>query len=246
MRWICGGILVLCLVVYGLTTWQKKNHIYKQAYSLYSYGLLEKDTFLKNKAFNGSLEVLLSSTSEFPEKHALMGANLVLLRQYPLAVFYFLEALKGDPDNEEILQHLKEAIQIGGLPTVLPERFSFGLSHRVIRIVFLIWFLSLSIWIGTESKNAKRASFVSTLLVVIFTGYLIGSYYLSPIQGIILHSQILYQFPNSSAPAVSPNPLAPGLLVSVLNVQDQGYWIKVKSQEGVMGYVPEMSLRMGL
>lgn len=208
----------------------------EEALSLYKQGLEEKDTFLRNKAFNTSIERILESKAE---NDALMAANLVQLRQYPLAVYYYMKELKKDPSNQDIRHSLDETIKIGGLPSKVPPPASFGPSSWVLGLVFLLWFLSFSLWLKVRKRKLLLISFIP-LLVFIVLGVLS---YRSPIEAVIIHAQILYQS-SLGKETVSPTPIPAGLIVTVLDVQEKGRWIKIRTEDGVMGYVPQDSIRV--
>lgn len=208
----------------------------EEALALYKQGVEEKDTFLRNKAFNASIEAILDSKKE---NDGLMAANLVQLRQYPLAVYYYMKELKKDPNNQEIRKFINETIKRGGLPAKVPGPEAFGPSSWWMGLAFLLWFLSFSLWLKVRKKGVLFLSFF--LLLIGFT--LVVLSYRSPIPAVVLHAQVLYQS-GEGKEAVSPTPIPAGLIVTVLDVQKEGKWIKIRTDEGVMGYVPQDALRI--
>src|SRR5262245_19375324 len=107
----------------------------QKALALYTQGLEEKDTTLRNQAFNASIEALLRGETN----DALMAVNLVQLRQYPLAVYYYMKELKKDPYDQKLLQSLAETIKMGNLPPQVPPSEAFGLPSWVALLAFLAW-----------------------------------------------------------------------------------------------------------
>lgn len=207
----------------------------QKALALYTQGLAEKDTLGRNRAFNSSIEALL----EGEPSDALMAANLVQLRQYPLSVYYYMKEYKKNPYDEGIVNSLAETVRIGNLPTQIPSPTLFGPPSWMSALAFFLWFLTLSLWIHFRKKGLLLLSFplLATFLTLIVLSYR------SPILGVILHAQILFQS-SSGKETVSPTPIPAGLIVTVLDVQQHGSWIKVLTNDGVMGYVPEDALRI--
>lgn len=205
------------------------------ALELYLQGLHEKDTLVKSQAFNHSIQTLLNDKSQ---DDALMAANLVQLRQYPLAVYYYMKTLKKDPSNPDIRTYLNEIIKAEGLPTKIPPSSDYPPSSWLIAAAFILWALSFSLWIHFRKKAILLISF--PLLLGLLT--LISLSYRSPILAVVLHAQVLFQAPQSEP--VSPKPIPAGLIVTVLDVQHHGSWLKIHTQDGVMGYLPENALRI--
>lgn len=211
----------------------------QKALSYYNEGAEAKDSYLRNSAYNKSIETLVEAPSGSMNENILMGKNLVMLRQYPLAVFYYLKALKKDPASSQIRSMIEEAVNLGSLPFETPSPSSFGPPRWMWGSALVITALLLLIWLITKSKWAFITSLCS---LTIFLSLIVLSLQ-SPIWGVIIHSDIPLQTPIKGAPA-SNTPLSAGAIVTVLDVVENGAWIKVKTSSGLMGYVPQNAIRV--
>lgn len=206
----------------------------EKALSLYKHGLEEKDTLLRTQAFNASIQLLLDSKEE---NNVLMAANLAQLREYPLALYYYMEELKKDPKNADLRQSINETIKRGNLNTKVPDYTAFGPSSWILGLAFLLWFVVFSLWLKMRKRGVLLFSFV---LLLNFLTLIVFSYR-SLIPAVILHAQTLYQSSNGKE-VVSRVPA--GKIVEVLDVQKHGAWIKIRTEDGVMGYVPQGAVRI--
>jgi len=59
-------------------------------------------------------------------------------------------------------------------------------------------------------------------------------YYSMPIEGIMTGTTRLYSYPDVE----QESSLLAGMKVHILNIDDKGDWLKVETQDGVMGYIP--------
>lgn len=215
---------------------------FNQATIFYEKGIEEKDTFLRNKDFNLVVEELLKTPVESFEENALMGESLLQLRQYPLALFYFLEAMQRDLENQEVKKMIQETIRLGNLQAVVKENFHS--PQWLWLCVLLTLFLSGALWVGAKSKLIKKLALFATLPLFLSLIYLIFHVFRQPILAVIIHSSILLQEPSDNAASVSSTPIPGGMVVTVLDVQKSGAWVKIRSPVGTMGYLPEKSLRI--
>lgn len=220
------------------------NQTNKEALDLFNQGIREKDTFLRNKAFNSAVEKLLNDPEDSTEYDILMGDNLAQLGQYPLALYYDLKALKDDPDNPAIHARLEEVIKAGNLPTTIPDVETFGPSALSIALVFGCMCIALSSWILLKKNQLKKLALATSGFLFLFLLYDITLLFRSPILAVIVHAEKLFQTPDENAKNSIQTPLPAGIIVIVLDVDKNGSWIKIRTKEGAMGYVPEKSIRL--
>ncbi len=217
---------------------------YQEALDLYNQGLAEKDTFLRNKAFNSAVEKLLSNPEDTTEYDVLMGDSLAQLGQYPLALYFDLKALKDEPENEAIRTRIQEVIKAGNLPATVPPPEAFGPSALTIAIIFGCMCLALSAWILLKKNQLKKLALAASAFLFAFLLYDIVQLFRSPILAVMVHSEKLFQEPDTNAQNAIQTPLPEGIIVIVLDVDKNGSWIKVRTQDGTMGYVPQNSIRL--
>lgn len=220
------------------------NQTNKEALDLFNQGLLEKDTFLRNKAFNSAVEKLLSNPEDSTEYDILMGDSLAQLGQYPLALYYDLKALKDDPDSELIRTRIEEVIKAGNLPATVPPPETFGPSALSIAIIFGCMCIALSSWILLKKDQLKKLALATSGFLFLFLLYDITLLFRSPILGVVVRAEKLFQTPDENAKNSIQTPLPAGIILIVLDVDKNGSWIKVRTKEGAMGYVPEKSIRL--
>lgn len=234
------GLLLLAILYFSH---YRQEDQYAKAWELYHKGSLSEDTLVKNQLFNQALEALLLMPSDHSSKNILMGNLLFQLRQSSLSTYYYLRALEQDPDNKEVQKQLQRVIQESKLPTVIPPFQNTVRDKFWFSLLFLIWVAILSWALLTDRKQIQKGVFYLALPLSLYGIYLAGLLFLSPIYGVIIHSQELYQqvIPLRT---LSPIPLPSGVVVTVLGEEQKGEWLKVKTEEGVMGYVPEDAIRV--
>lgn len=217
---------------------------HKEALELYNQGLLEKDTYLRNQAFNNVVEKLLNNPEDSTEYDVLMGDSLAQLGQFPLALYYDLKALKDDPDNQVIRMRIEEVIKAGNLSAAVPDPETFGPSALSIAIIFGCMCLALSAWIILKKNQLKKVALATSAFLFLFLLYDITLLFRSPILAVVVHSERLVQAPEENAKNSIQTPLPAGIIVTVLDMEKNGSWIKIRTKEGAMGYVPEKSIRL--
>ena len=220
------------------------SRTFEEAQALFNQRIEEKDTFLRNKAFNGAVEKLLENPDDSIEYDILMGDSLAELRQYPLALYYDLKALKEDPANPAIRKRIEEIIKVGNLPASVPDQDTFGPSALSIALVFGLMCLTLSAWILLKKNQLKKLALAASVFLFAFLLYDITLVFRSPILAVVIHAESLFQAPDENAKNSIQTPLSAGMIVTLLDVEKNGSWIKIRTQEGAMGYVPEKSIRL--
>lgn len=233
----------LALLIASVLFFYDDSHLQK-AFDFYQKGIEEKNTFLRNTAFNSAVEELLENPSDTLPENVLMGKSLVQLGQYPLAVFYYLNALKKDPANPEIRTLINEAIRLGNLPAVTLVPSSFGPPSWMLGSVLLLIFMMLFLWIGANSPLVKKGALLACLPLSLGFLILLTLVFRSPILGVIIHADIPLQEPYKQAGPVRGETVASGEVVTVLDVAEKGSWVKMRTASGLMGYVPESAIRI--
>lgn len=147
--------------------------------------------------------------------HAFMGLNRPVEAEY-----YYEKALKTSPWNTEIraeVNHIREGL---GLPQ---GSLSFWPPTE-----WLITLLSLSLILALLYRPLlflTAALFVLTLFV----------HYLAPIEAIMLKGDSLRLEPYADSPALKA--VRPGEKVEVLSESDEGKFLKIKDNQGQIGFI---------
>lgn len=216
-------------------SFHQEKLMYEEASALYENGQKEKDTLLKNKAYNDALDLSLKIKMETSSKNALIGSILTQLQEFPLAIYYYKKALKLDPQNAQLQKLVNELYPLVGLKIEESQVF----IPRYLVHVFLIIFLA-----SIAMKAPRWIPFLLFIPLAFFGALYLKDIYFSPIQGVIIRSSMLYQAPDAQAQLVSSLPIPSGLTVTVLDAKDGGLWLKIRTDEGVMGYLKEEAIRV--
>lgn len=188
-----------------------------------------EDPEARNQTLNHELERLLALSSSSSTDSSI-GSLLLQLNETPLAIYYFKRALNQNPNSIEAYQQLKMLI-----PETTPPahwRTPFLISLGLLLLAPLLWF-----W---------QHKWLTLVLILPFciTGLLhLHSLYFRPIEAVIITSTPLFQGPDEKLPPVHQQPLSSGQIVIVLDIENNGEWLKVRSPTG-MGYLPQNVVRL--
>lgn len=243
-----GLLLLLLVLVVLLGLFVLFQHLeqdkYGMALELYQKGNESEDTLVKNQLMNESLEVLLSIEEETPAKNVLIGTILARLRQHPLAVYYQLLALQQDPENKQIQEQLRGVIQKGKLPTVVPSFFKLHGAKVLFSMLFLAGVAVLALALWSDWRWVQKVVYYLAVPLGLFGVVLAARIFFAPIYGVMIHAQELYQEAGKKEAILSPIPLSAGAVVTVLGEEQRGKMLKIRTGDGVLGYVPEDAIRV--
>ena len=182
-----------------------------------------------------------NSTEENPFN---IGNTYFEHKQYPWAVLYYARALKENPQNalaREYLSLAREQLP-GPKKEVIIERpdHHFGWFFTFLLLAFL--FGSWAIWNRKKLFWALSGSFAMISLGFLFYATII--FYFTPIPALMVESSALYRGKGKEFGIVGDKPLFAGSSIGVIDVEDGGTWLKVETEEGVVGYLLLKSLRI--
>ena len=233
----------------------------REAHLEYAKGETANTVGKREDAFNRSLSDYIDLEKRY---HPVYGngklyfniANSYFqLGNYPFAVLYYNKAKKLMPRNEMVERNLSTALGKIGLSekqedSVFQKIFFFhfftSVSERL-QLLFLFSFaaflsFTFYIWSRKEAfvKVGKFCSFIGLIILVSYT----YSHYLSPIEAVIVKSSALYRDSGFQYAKVQDEPVLSGKKVEVLDVINNGEWLKVRLQSGELGYVPQEAIRI--
>lgn len=120
----------------------------------------------------------------------------------------------------------------------LPERleifFGFGL------IALLTY--SYNIW--KPARGLRTGAFICSLLSAIIFLSLLYSQYFTPVEAVLVQSSSLYQNAGTDYAKVTEKPILSGSKVQVLNILNNGAWLKILTPDGTLGFVPNKAVRI--
>jgi hypothetical protein len=234
--------------------------ILQEAQMSYSAGEKTTDVTERKKAFNQSLKLLLGLEEQYAptfgngKLYYDMGNNFFQLEEYPQALLYYYRAEQLRPRDDRVQSHIAlTQKKIGITPALVPHAFDwliffhndFSLPERL-QLFFALGLLSLALiscylWIPKPWIYALAlASVIATVPMLLSLCY---TYSFAPIQAVIVQSSLIYRDAGLNYATVKSEPLQAGVKVKVLGVTTAGKWLKIATEDGTMGYIPQEALR---
>ena len=176
------------------------------------------------------------------------------LGQYPFAVLYYYRALNLRPSDGRVELNLDTALK--KLKINKPEKFSSLTSNILLHsflplptrlqgfaLFALLFFVLWSLYLWWPRRDLKLSIILAGLPMLFFAVSVLYSYYWAPIDAVVVQASGLYRDAGIQYAKVSEKPLSAGEKVQVLEVEEN-HWLKVLTQDGVFGYLPENSVRL--
>lgn len=177
------------------------------------------------------------------------------LEEYPFAILYYNRALNLMPRSDKVADNLRIAqskLDIKADKTELtfqrlfffhyylslPERYQFFFVFSLITLLFS------SFYIWASLKIFKTIALIAFSVSVLFLSSIAYTHYLSPIEGVVVNASMLFRDAGKQYAVVSELPVLSGLKVKVLEVLNEGAWLKIETPDGELGYVPFESVRL--
>jgi tetratricopeptide (TPR) repeat protein len=232
-----------------------------QAYQFYKKGETSETLIQRKDNFNAALKIYVQLENEYHpyagtgKLYYNVGNAYFQLGEYPLAILYHYRALTLMPRNNEIKRNLAIAQEklhltpVDGNPTFHtlfffyydfspPEKFQLFFFLGLV----LIFLLFAYVWYS--KRWLRRGSIFVAFFCLILLFNLIYTRYFEPLEGVLVRATSLYRDAGRQYAKASNQPLSGGLKVQVLDVREDGQWLKVITPEGTLGYVPIESIRI--
>ncbi len=219
---------------------KETGELFEKANALYEKGG-RATTFEERKGlFNQALQLyhLATKERESSDLYRGLGDTYFQLGELPWALLFYERALKSNPASSLALSHLKKAQEALGLPLFLPASSFLSFSLLSFFIVFVAVFLVLYFLIF------RKFSKTGMILFAFFIFFLLVSDFSTPIEGILVEPTGLYRTPDRQQPQLTSSPLMAGSKVNVLQIIQGGSWLKIRSQEGKIGYILAEPIRV--
>ena len=182
-----------------------------------------------------------------------IGNTYYQLGQYPFALLYYYKALRLRPEDPAVLHNLNKAQSKLGL-RMQEETFSFlptlpQALQLFIGLVFLSFFLfSVRLWAPkTFAITWPVFTLVLSLIPLCFALYF---YYLAPTEAVVVRGTNLYRGAGEQFAKVVDDPVSAGSRVELIEIVECSQtekpcdkWLKIKMQDGSIGYVSEQAVR---
>lgn len=256
-------LIFASLFWFALSFWkgQRTDQQLQKADANYEAGERVKTIVERKDHFNRALEIYLSLEKEYQpafgngKLYYNIGNTYYQLEEYPWAILYYSRAQNLMPREEKVRNNLKSSREKLSLQTqektnpfrkVFFFHSYFSLPERL-QLFFLFAFCGMflySVLIWYKNNWVKSALLVTLICLFFITLSLGYSRYFSPMQAVLVHSVHLRRDAGMQYATVGEQPLPGGSEVEILNVLDEGRWIKVITSSGDLGYVPQESIRL--
>jgi hypothetical protein len=227
---------------------------------MHASGIKAETQSIRKDKFNRMMELLLALEERYQptmgngKLYFDIGTSFNLLEQYPLALLYYYKAKILRPrdalvhSNIAALQHklaLVEAQPQTAVQKIFFLHHNFSIPERLQIFAFLtllsLTVFSCYIWI----KNVwlyRLAILLACFVALIFVSLGV-SHYLSPLEAVAIQSSSLLRGAGPQYAKASEDPLAGGTKVIILGTYNLGKWLKVQRPDGVIGFIPQESVR---
>lgn len=203
-----------------------------------------------NEALKQYKQVERASSVESGGLYYNIANSYFVLGHYSMAVFYYYKSLRLDPFDLNANHNLRLALIELGLQPPSPSftvQMISALSAKwkdVLIVLTLALFLSCSWFIWRPCRRAQLCfigSLATWLLAIAAGGY---SHYFTRLEGVIIESTLIHQMSEGQFEPASTQPIQAGSKVEVLDVVEEGQWIKILSPSNQPGYISYKALRI--
>jgi tetratricopeptide (TPR) repeat protein len=250
------GYLLVSLLLVSSFTWSFEDI----AFQAYREGELSKTVHERAEAFNRALKIYANWEEENQpilgngKLYYNLGNTFYQLEEYPWAIYNYYRSLKLQPLDERTMSNLHAAEAKLGLShtttqsivsQILLENI-LSLPQRLQLFFFftVIAFLVASAWLWTSRRVFKQLLYAPALISLFLFCSLLHTRYFAPIEGIIVQAGVLYRDAGEQYAKVTEHPVLPGTKVQVIDVLEQGTWLKVITPNNQVGYVQNSLIRI--
>lgn len=122
----------------------------------------------------------------------------------------------------------------------------FSIPRRLqlftLSILLALSFLSLAIW---QKKTLWTvAGTVCGVVALIFLMSSLYTRYIEPVQAVVIEGALVLSAPADNAAMIGSSPIPAGSAILVMNIAEDGRFVRVMTDEGSLGYVPIQKLRL--
>lgn len=212
----------------------------------------------RQKYFRDSLDDYLSLEQTFQptagngKLYYNIASAYYQLQEFPLAILYSYRALALRPREAKIESLLHKSLGKIGLPveqsagyhTLLPIHFSVPERIQLFSCVCFLMFIAFSFYLWSDRIFWRHVGVLFSVGTGVLLLSLAYSYYLSPIEGVIVRSTVLYRDAGTQYAPVSDTPEVSGQKVEIIDSRQRGKWLKVETPGGAVGYLASDRIRM--
>lgn len=257
---VLGFFCAILITIFFYFFYQSSSNDVKEANNSYKEGESSTTVSIRKAAFNHALELYLELENHFqPEfgngKLYFNIANTYFqLEEYPLAILYYYRASALSPYDKTIQDNLSIAlskvhVQNKAEKTPFKTIFFFHnllplpIRFQIFFIFSLVALIMFSMWFWGFNKKLKLGAlfFLSISIIMFFS--LLYSYFLENPSAIIIKPTSLYRGAGTQFAKVSDIPVEAGSKVTVLQVDEDGEWLKIE-ENNTIGFVQSNSIKI--
>ncbi len=227
------------------------------AFLKYKEGERASDALLRKQAFNEALVMYQHMETERPSAKLCFDiANTYYqLNEMGFAILYYYKALKENPRFDAARTNLQIALQKVGAAPDEPNFvqnyllfFHYKLSHNekaiTVLLMLFVAFTLFSVHLWVPQAILKKLASISAWIALLMFASIIWQEYLTPPQAIVVRPVALRRDAGDQYASVVGTPALAGTKLSVLSVQPDGNWLKVRSATGEVGYISKEYARI--
>lgn len=259
--WIClAAALFFCVHFIGNFFEESPSALLQDAQMSYLNAERTKVVTERKQGFNHALEVFLELEKKYSPYFGNgklffdIGNTFFQLEDFPNALLYYYRAQLLRPTDEKVKAHIELAKNKLSLPeTTKPSVFDwlfyfhrhFSLPERLQLLAFLncalFALISLNLWLPHRFFYA--CSMALGVIAALFVLSVSSTYLFSPHEGVIINSSVLYRDAGTHYAKVKPDPLPAGIKVVLQGTALGGKWVKIATNDGTVGFLPQETLR---
>lgn len=240
---------------------QENENTLNEAFQAYQEGVKAEIVTDREAHFNRSLSLYLTLLHTCcPEygsgKIYYNIANCYFqLNVYPLALLNYYRSEKLRPRDETVKYNKEIVLEKLGIKEKKEQSLYdqifffqnyFSLPERLQIFTFLICLMILpaSFYIWKKVAFLKKVIAFAAVFSAIFFLSLMYTRYISPMEAIMTESSMLYRDAGFQYSKISNRAQIAGSKVKVLEILDQGEWLKVITEQGEVGYLPYKTIQL--
>lgn len=227
------------------------------ALETYMQGLQAHTAEQRTIDFNEALKLYLDLEKYSPPSGTLyydIGNCYFQLGEYGLALYYYYKAQKLIPRDDQLRTNIDSALARVGLPpenngffwnTLLYFDTQLSLFEKEMWAIGLFFgaFTFFSFYIWLSHRFFRTIGMICSIAALLLLASLTWEYYFAPIEAVIIRTTALKRGPGDEYAIVPGRPVLTGSTVRLIEVADNGNWLKVRAP-GEVGYVSKENARV--
>jgi tetratricopeptide (TPR) repeat protein len=220
----------------------------ERAYENYQLGERSETFHERSLYFNQALQIYTEFETDY-SSHKLL-ANIAScyfqLQEFPMAILYYRKALDLNIGDQKSAFDLAVARKEAGVNDLAQKTFFLN-ANQLNSLLFklsLITFLFATLYIWWGNPLLRKGMIGGGGLCAILLCALLYAYYFEPIHAIVVDNSFLYQDAGSHYATVGDDPVIAGKEVEILQEIGVDDWIRVKTEDGIEGYIQFKLVRL--